>query len=234
MKADSRDRRPQSWEHLLERDRAPQAGFRIGIAAACAIHAVIFAITWPTVAQAPQAEPERDGIPLVLANVRYPEPPPPEPVLVEEISRFEGPPVIPGPPEEIDTEPISTPAPPPLAAGPADGEVAVIDLPPAPPMAPVEREFVVYRDIEPPAVIHRVEPRYTEAARHAKVQGFVILELVIDTEGAVETVKVQRGLPLGLTESAVEAVQQWRFAPSTADGRPVAVRYILTVRFSLE
>jgi hypothetical protein len=34
--------------------------------------------------------------------------------------------------------------------------------------------------------------------------------------------------------AAVEAVRQWRFEPSILDGEPVAVRYILTIRFSLD
>ena len=46
--------------------------------------------------------------------------------------------------------------------------------------------------------------------------------------------KVLRGLPLGLTESAVDAVRKWKFKPSTLNGKPVEVLYILTVRFNLQ
>ena len=41
------------------------------------------------------------------------------------------------------------------------------------------------------------------------------------------------GLPHGLTESAEEAVRQWKFEPALRDGEPVAVIYYLTVSFRL-
>jgi TonB family protein len=61
----------------------------------------------------------------------------------------------------------------------------------------------------------------------------VVLKLLIGTDGRVESVEVLRSLPLGLTESAVDAARQWVFEPSTYNGRATAVEYILTVRFSL-
>ena len=97
----------------------------------------------------------------------------------------------------------------------------------------MKETFFVGVDIEAPRVIEKIEPRYTETARRAGVQGAVILDLVIDTAGRVESVTVLRGLPLGLTKSAVEAVEQWRFEPSVYNNHPVSVRYILTVHFHL-
>ena len=61
-----------------------------------------------------------------------------------------------------------------------------------------------------------------------------MLECVIGKTGSVQTVKVLRGLPLGLTESAVDAVKKWKFEPSTLNAKPVEVLYILTVRFNLQ
>ena len=43
-----------------------------------------------------------------------------------------------------------------------------------------------------------------------------------------------RPLEMGLTEAAVEAVKQWKYEPSTLDGRPVEVLITVTVRFSLQ
>jgi protein TonB len=62
----------------------------------------------------------------------------------------------------------------------------------------------------------------------------VILEAVIDAEGAVRRVRVLKGLPAGLSESAVETVKQWKFKPATLEGQPVAVIFNLTVSFSLQ
>jgi periplasmic protein TonB len=45
---------------------------------------------------------------------------------------------------------------------------------------------------------------------------------------------VVKGLPLGLSESAVEAVKTWKYEPSRRNGVPVAVYFTLTVSFSLQ
>jgi TonB family protein len=50
----------------------------------------------------------------------------------------------------------------------------------------------------------------------------------------VTDVRVLKTLPMGLTESAMDAVRQWRFRPATLDGRPVSVYFTLTVKFELQ
>ena len=62
----------------------------------------------------------------------------------------------------------------------------------------------------------------------------VVLECTIGKVGKVTNVNVLRGLPLGLTEAAESAVKKWTFKPSTLNGKPVEVLYILTVRFNLQ
>jgi hypothetical protein len=47
-------------------------------------------------------------------------------------------------------------------------------------------------------------------------------------------VEVIKGLPLGLTETAIESLLQWTFEPATLDGKPVAVYYNLTFNFRLQ
>lgn len=88
-------------------------------------------------------------------------------------------------------------------------------------------------DVKAPGLNRRVEPVYTEVARKARIQGVVILEAIIDKHGNVDRVKVIRGLPMGLTESAVSAVKQWKFRPGTYGGRNVDVIFNLTVNFRL-
>ena len=46
--------------------------------------------------------------------------------------------------------------------------------------------------------------------------------------------KVLKGLPLGLSDQAVDAVKKWRFHPGTLNGEPVEVIFTLTVKFTLE
>lgn len=88
-------------------------------------------------------------------------------------------------------------------------------------------------DVQKPVKVHAPAPVYTELARRARIQGIVILQAVIDREGAVVSAEIVRGLPMGLNEAALEAVRQWRYEPATLQGRPVAVQFNLTVKFEL-
>lgn len=85
-----------------------------------------------------------------------------------------------------------------------------------------------------PEVLHSVQPRYSELARRAGVQGTVIVEAVIDQQGFVTNVRVLRGLPMNLDRAAVEAIQQWRFKPAMMGDHPVKVYYNLTVNFTIQ
>jgi len=85
-----------------------------------------------------------------------------------------------------------------------------------------------------PVIIDRVEPQYTEMARRARLEGTVIVQAVIDEAGNVLDVKVLKRLPMGLDQSAVDAVSRWRFKPATLYGRPVKVFYSLTVNFRVQ
>jgi len=73
-----------------------------------------------------------------------------------------------------------------------------------------------------------------EARRHHGVDYTVIVEAVIDAQGRVQSTRVLKGQPWGLTDSAVQAMRQWTFSPVTLDGTPVPVCYVLTVGFRSE
>ena len=85
----------------------------------------------------------------------------------------------------------------------------------------------------PPRATYTPEPEFSTAARKAKFQGTVIVQIVIDKRGDVTRVKLDRGLGYGLDENAMEAVKVWRFTPATKDGQPVAVRMKIEVSFNL-
>ena len=103
------------------------------------------------------------------------------------------------------------------------------DAPVAAPSGPMR----VGGDVKAPTVTNRVEPKYTEVARSARVAGVVIVEAIIDKSGNVDQVRVIKGLPMGLSEEAERAVRQWKFRPGTMNGEPVAVIFNLTVNFQL-
>ncbi len=98
----------------------------------------------------------------------------------------------------------------------------------------VDLPIKVEGDVEPPEFLEGPEPIYTEEARIAQVYGKVVLEAVIDKEGDVRCVGILEDLPLGLGQSAVEAVEQWHFKPATLDVKPVAVQLSFTIGFSVE
>jgi TonB family protein len=59
-------------------------------------------------------------------------------------------------------------------------------------------------------------PEYPEDARKAKVSGTVVLELTVDREGNVTDVRVIESIPL-LDQAAIDAVRDWKYAPSDED-----------------
>jgi periplasmic protein TonB len=106
--------------------------------------------------------------------------------------------------------------------------------PPPPPEPKEEGPMRVGGDVKAPQAIRRTEPKYTDTARKAHLAGVVVVEAIIDKNGNVDRVKVLKGLDLGLTEQAVEAVKQWKFRPGTLNGEPVDVIFNLTVNFTLQ
>lgn len=84
-----------------------------------------------------------------------------------------------------------------------------------------------------PVVIDKVEPTYSEEARHESISGTVRLYVEVDTNGRARNTRVVRGLGFGLDERAVEAVNKWRFRPGSRDGKPVIVAANIEVTFRL-
>ena len=87
----------------------------------------------------------------------------------------------------------------------------------------------------PPQVVYTVRPQYPALARARGVEGVVVVEAVVDRQGAVEAnaLEVVQSVPL-LDEAAIDAFRRWRFRPGR-DGRgnPVRVVVRLPIRFHL-
>ena len=75
--------------------------------------------------------------------------------------------------------------------------------------------------------------KYTDDARRQRIQGNVVLEIVVRSDGSVGAVKVRRSLGGGLDQRAIEAVRQWRFNPAKRHGTPVDVAVEIEVEFKL-
>jgi len=80
--------------------------------------------------------------------------------------------------------------------------------------------------------VTRVEPVYPDLAAQARVQGVVILEVLVDVQGLPSSVNVLRSVPL-LESAAIEAVRRWRWNPYKLLDRPVPFWVTVTVNFRL-
>jgi TonB family protein len=87
--------------------------------------------------------------------------------------------------------------------------------------------------VSAPRIIYRIEPEFSEEARKNKMQGMVLLRVIIGTDGKAHDISVRRSLGMGLDERAIDAVKQWRFEPGKKDGQPVPVEVSFEVSFHL-
>jgi TonB family protein len=81
-------------------------------------------------------------------------------------------------------------------------------------------------------VTHKVMPEYPESARRAGLRGTVVLDAVVNAEGAVTQLKVVSG-PEALSLAALDAVRWWRYEPYLVNGRPATVETTVAVEFRL-
>jgi len=77
-----------------------------------------------------------------------------------------------------------------------------------------------------------VEPNYPLLAREMKIQGAVVLDVLIGRQGLIQHLRVLSG-PAILSAAAQEAVKQWRFRPYLQSGQPVETEARITVNFTI-
>jgi len=84
----------------------------------------------------------------------------------------------------------------------------------------------------PGRLLKKVAPLYPDLALNAGVSGDVVLLAVIGTDGRLHHLKAVSGNPM-LREEAVAAARQWRYAPATLSGKPVASDTRITINFTI-
>jgi len=84
-----------------------------------------------------------------------------------------------------------------------------------------------------PKILSKERAAYTEEARHNSIRGSVLLSIVFGADGHIYNIQVIRGLPQGLTETAIEAARKIKFRPAIKNGAPVNVRMQVLYEFNL-
>ena len=84
----------------------------------------------------------------------------------------------------------------------------------------------------PPRPIKSPRPQYPQEAFIKKIEGTVLVEILIDAQGNVSRAKVVQSVPL-LDAAALQTVYQWKFMPAVKHGRPVPTLAHIPVAFRI-
>ena len=81
-------------------------------------------------------------------------------------------------------------------------------------------------------VVSKTQPIYPPDAKAARVQGSVVIAVIIGGDGNVQSERLVSGDPL-LAPAAMDAVKQWKYRPYVMNRTPVEVETQVTVNFTL-
>lgn len=85
----------------------------------------------------------------------------------------------------------------------------------------------------PPFLLSQIHIQYPDLAKTMRVEGRVMLSMLIDTTGEVSEIKVERTDSELLNEAAIAAMKNARFRPATYMGKPERVRFQQMLTFTL-
>lgn len=78
------------------------------------------------------------------------------------------------------------------------------------------------------------QTKYTDEAKRNHITGICLLTLVVDRHGMPQQVKVIRPIGYGLDQTAMEAVNRYRFIPAMRNGVPQPVQITIEVNFNVQ
>lgn len=90
---------------------------------------------------------------------------------------------------------------------------------------------------EEPYVIRRYPLEYPRFAKNNRIDGTVILQVEVFTDGTVGHIEVIQSVmsdPCVLSEAAINSVKKWKFSPAKKDGKPIACWATIPVEFKLK
>jgi protein TonB len=85
-----------------------------------------------------------------------------------------------------------------------------------------------------PTFLHRVLPVYPAAAKRIGKEGKVVVKLSIDEKGNLFNIEVIERTGDDFAEAAMDALRHSTFLPAKMDGKPVASKAMLTIRFTMK
>lgn len=88
--------------------------------------------------------------------------------------------------------------------------------------------------LTPPMKTRDVRPRYRQEWIAAKLEGVILMQARIGTDGKVKTVDVISPVNADLEDEAMAAVSQWEFSPTYLNCEPIEVEMYVTVQFKAE
>ena len=168
-----------------------------------------------SVREIPPEKTEPDGLPR-RTNIAVGRLSTPRAKVARSLVSSEAPPELAAPSSVVDTN---------LLAAPRSNEPAVPAGPAvAPPMGGQLRQ---------PRLIDSPRVSYPQAAQLHRVQGIVVIDALVDTNGKVESMSVVSG-PAELQEAAMRSVRNWKYQPAQLNGQPIAVHTRVSVNFQLQ
>ena len=220
------------FAHILDQMDDDRRNLRRAFLVALAIHVVLLFVHLPSMIQPMEVAPAAKEKAYVIQQVKFrpPQTAPQREIPDQKRRKIPIPDPTPNDPEPIREMRVDLPE---MDYDLPIGELH-LEIPEGPPGPALGAVAQVGGNVLRPERVHDPTPLYTEEARQARVQGVVLLQVVIDEEGNVHRPQIIKGLPMGLNESAVESVKQWKFKPATRDGKPVSVYYNLTINFSMQ
>jgi TonB family protein len=107
---------------------------------------------------------------------------------------------------------------------------ASADVPAPPTVHSLPAETV---KVLPAEILSKPTPIYTQEARNLKIEGEVLLEVVLEASGKLRVLRVVHGLGHGLDDNAVKAAEQIHFKPAVKDGQPTDSTVVVHIIFQM-
>ncbi|MCI0612926.1 energy transducer TonB, partial [bacterium] len=99
---------------------------------------------------------------------------------------------------------------------------------------PIKPEDFIKLRVEQPVVIQKIDPIYPPTLLRMHKEGIVVLQALITRIGDVQKIEILKSDHPLFSQSAINAVSQWKYRAAQLRGKPVAVYFTVTVMFRIK